>query len=330
MYLYRRDAGSTGSWGPYIAKNDDHDDDIWSQIDADVEPGEYRVIVKAFKTAQLGEFAVLGDCDGAGCPAAGACFSDQWDPLPDAATKLSASCAAELIDAFTARTTTSNTTTVAETAVCTIGAEGKKSVDQYRAYWDEVQGWDDFKSGEYDINLDVTTEKRGDYTEITVDSEPNDEDAIHFTYGKSGRLLALYQSNQSPDARAYCDESGTIDAPSDVCLDYMRAALPHADAEMTGMKTTTCDAAQAGSTSLPPLVDDPICEFTFKNSISDTTSVTVKYRTWSSDGGLLGAEVTLTSGSKTATYTLGTTFQDTTWFFTTKTGSTLAYTCAER
>lgn len=328
MYLYRRDAGSTGSWGPYVAKNDDHGDDIWSQIDVDVEPGEYRVIVKAFKSAQLGEFSVLGDCDGAGCPAPGACFSDEWDPLPDAADKLSASCAKELIAAFTTRSTASNTTTVAETAVCTIGAEGKKSVDQYRAYWDEVQGWDEFKDGELDINIEVTTTKRGDYTEVTVDTD-YDEDLIDFTYGKSGRLLALYQSNQSPDARAYCDESGTITAPDGTCLEYMRGALPHSAAEKTGTKTTTCDDASTDS-ALPPLVGDPVCEFTLANSISSSTNVSVTYRQWESETGLLGAEVKITSGSKSATYTLGTTYNDTTKIFTKQTGSAApSYDCYE-
>ncbi len=328
MYLYRRNAGSTGSWGPYVAKNDDHGDNIWSQIDADVEPGEYRVIVKAFKSAQLGAFSVLGDCTGAGCPAAGACFSDEWDPLPDAATKLSASCATELIAAFTTRSTASNSTTVAETAVCTIGAEGKKSVDQYRAYWDEVQGWDEFKNGEYDINIEVTTTTRGDYKEVTVDTD-YDEDLIDFTYGKSGRLLALYQSNQSPDARAYCDESGTIDAPSDTCLGYMRGALPHAAAEKTGTKTTNCDDASTDS-ALPPLVGDPVCEFTSANSISSSTNVSVTYRQWQSEAGLLGAEVKVTSGSKSATYTLGTTYNDTTQIFTKQTGSAApSYECYE-
>jgi hypothetical protein len=329
MYLYRRDLGSSGtygSFGSYILKNDDHDGEIWSQLDFDGTEGEYRVIVKAFKSAQTGAFSVDGSCDGAGCPAAGACFSDQFDPLPDASTMWSASCANDLLDGFTTRTASTSSVSVAESAVCTLDALGKQSVDLFRAYWDDVQGWDDFKSGEPDVELDVETTKRGAFTEVRVDA-PYDEDAITFTYGADGELLSLYQDNQSPDVRTFCDGNGTIAAPSETCIELMRDALRHSAAETTGTKTTTCATANNGA--LPPLVDAPICEFTGTNSLSDSASVTVEYRTWQSDGGLLGAHVKLTSGSKSMTYVLGTTFRDTTEVFATKTGSTMSLSCYE-
>jgi hypothetical protein len=329
MYLYRRDigaGGTYGSFGAYILKNDDHDGDIWSQLDFDGQEGEYRVIVKAFKAAQAGAFSVVGSCDGAGCPAAGACFSDEFDPLPDASTTWSASCANDLLDAFTTRTGSTNSVSIAETAVCTLDALGKRSVDLFRAYWDDLQGWDAFKDGELDISLDVETMKHGAFTEVRVDA-PYDEDAITFTYGADGQLLSLYQDNQSPDVRTYCDGTGTIAAPDETCMELMRAALRHTAAETAGTKTTTCATANDGS--LPPLVDAPICEFTSKYSLSDTASVTVDYRTWQSEGGLLGAQVKLTSGSKSMTYTLGTTYRDTTEVFATKAGSSISLSCYE-
>jgi hypothetical protein len=329
MYLYRRDLGSSGmygSFGSYILKNDDHEGEIWSQLDFDGEEGEYRVIVKAFKSAQAGPFSVAGSCDGAGCPAVGACFSDPFDPLPAESSMWNASCANDLLDGFTTRSTSANAVSVAETAVCTLDALGKRSVDLYRAYWDQVQGWEDFKDGEFDIQLEVETVKHGAFTEVHVDA-PYDEDAMTFTYGAAGELLSLYQSNQSPDARTFCDGTGTIAAPDQTCIELMRDALRHAGAETTGTKTTTCATAANGA--LPPLVDAPICEFTSKYSLADTASVTVDYRTWQSDGGLLGAEVKMTSGSTSMTYVLGTTFRDTTEVFATKAGSTMSLSCYE-
>jgi hypothetical protein len=68
MYLYRRDLGSTGSFGTYYLKNDDHDGHDDSQIDYDGEPGEYRVLIKAFRASQVGAFQVQGQCIGFGCP----------------------------------------------------------------------------------------------------------------------------------------------------------------------------------------------------------------------------------------------------------------------
>jgi hypothetical protein len=109
----------------------------------------------------------------------------------------------------------------------------------------------------------------------------------------------------------------------------MRSSLPHSAAEKTGTKTTNCDDAATDS-ALPPLVGDPVCEFTSANSISSATNVSVTYRQWESEAGLLGAEVKLTSGSKSATYTLGTTYNETTQIFTEQAGSAAPrYACRE-
>lgn len=69
-YLYHRQPGAT-SWGRYIAKNDDHEDNLWSLISADVSAGEFRLLVKPFKTQMRGEFTVWAQCEGAGCPGTG-------------------------------------------------------------------------------------------------------------------------------------------------------------------------------------------------------------------------------------------------------------------
>ncbi len=66
MYLYRRDPGEN-NWGQNIAKNDDHDGNLWSQIDIDVGAGEYRIKVKAYQLDMRGPFSVAASCMGDGC-----------------------------------------------------------------------------------------------------------------------------------------------------------------------------------------------------------------------------------------------------------------------
>jgi hypothetical protein len=325
MYLYRRDAGSTASFGSYIEKNDDAEtDSLYSQIDLEAGPGEYRIIVKPFKTAMRGEFEVNATCSGAGCPTAGTCVATQFGTLPTSRTMISEGCATGLVDAMTTKSTSQNTTTTAETSVCTLNGLSKQSADLFRAYWDEMGGWDAFKDGDM-VDLEVTTTKHGTATEVMVDTG-FDEDAITFVYGPGDTLLSLFQHNQSPDSQVFCAQSGTIAAPDASCMEYMDNALVHKSAEMTGSGTTTYDDANA---DLPPLVDSPVYEFTGRFSIASTTNVTYQYRTWESDAGLLGAIVTLSASGHTATYTVGTTFRDTTQIFASKVDGTFKMNCQE-
>lgn len=326
LYLYRRDVGSTGSYGPYIEKNDDAEDgEMYSRIDLEGTAGEYRIIVKAFKTAQRGPLSVLGTCTGAGCPGPSACVADMFGALPDATDQLSAACATNLLDAFTTRTTATNATSVAESEVCSLDGLGKQGVDLYRAYWQDVMGWDEFKSGEEDIALDVDTATSAAGTHVGVDA-PFDEDAMSLVFDEDGTLLLLYQSNQSADSRTFCEDTGTIAAPDTGCVVYMRGALPHAAAEQTGSGTTTCNDAR---NDLPPLTGDPVCEFTYRVGIADAANVAYAYRTWRSDEGYLGATVTLTASGHTGTYTLGTTWADTTKIFASNVDGTFAFDCLE-
>ena len=68
MYLYRR-TSPTANWGRYIKKNDDHEGNLFSQIDRQASAGLYRVKVKAYKLSIRGDFTLTADCSGAGCEA---------------------------------------------------------------------------------------------------------------------------------------------------------------------------------------------------------------------------------------------------------------------
>lgn len=66
MYLYRRDPG-TERWGRYVARNDDSEGSLGSRIAEELDAGEYRVLVKGYKSQIRGELTLLGQCAGAGC-----------------------------------------------------------------------------------------------------------------------------------------------------------------------------------------------------------------------------------------------------------------------
>jgi len=65
LYLFRRRPG--GSWGHYIAKNDDFEGESFSQITADLDEGVYRILVTAGDEDVRGKFNLKSRCEGPGC-----------------------------------------------------------------------------------------------------------------------------------------------------------------------------------------------------------------------------------------------------------------------
>jgi hypothetical protein len=64
LYLYRE---TDGSWGPYIARNDDYGTTTYSKLVRTLEPGSYRVLVKGYASTTMGKFKVTANCAGPGC-----------------------------------------------------------------------------------------------------------------------------------------------------------------------------------------------------------------------------------------------------------------------
>ncbi|HEY0255773.1 MAG TPA: hypothetical protein VGC41_29800 [Kofleriaceae bacterium] len=82
LYLYKKTA--TGTWGSYIARNDDAaKGNVLSKLTETLDAGDYRVLVKGYDATVKGAFGVQIDCSGAGCTtAAPACvFGDSQDDL---------------------------------------------------------------------------------------------------------------------------------------------------------------------------------------------------------------------------------------------------------
>jgi hypothetical protein len=87
LYLYKE--GAT-SWGPYIARNDDVGESLWSKITKNLGAGHYRVLVKGYAATTTGKFGVKVACTGAGCaapePEAACLLPDtfgEWRTSPD-------------------------------------------------------------------------------------------------------------------------------------------------------------------------------------------------------------------------------------------------------
>jgi hypothetical protein len=72
LYLYKQ--RTNGTWGAYIARNDDDGGSILSSITKDLDAGHYRVLVKGYAASTRGQFAVTVGCTGAGCQPANTCL----------------------------------------------------------------------------------------------------------------------------------------------------------------------------------------------------------------------------------------------------------------
>ena len=66
LYLYQWN-GET--WGRYQARNDDHHGSLLSQLSLSLDQGQFRVLVKGYSDAEVGDFELLSTCDGVGCSA---------------------------------------------------------------------------------------------------------------------------------------------------------------------------------------------------------------------------------------------------------------------
>lgn len=86
LYLYKQ--RSNGTWGSYIARNDDASrDTFWSALTRDLGAGSYRILVKGYSASDVGEFGLDTACEGAGCQPAinvGCVFGDTFRDARDA------------------------------------------------------------------------------------------------------------------------------------------------------------------------------------------------------------------------------------------------------
>jgi len=301
MYLYKR-TSSTSSWGAAIARNDDaNDHTAASQLVKSLGKGQYRVLVKAYKRIQRGDFSVTGACTGSGCPAPGATCGPAVALPVD--TDYGGSCGAKLgaiyeygsVDATQSITVTTDDR-------CTAPALQRLAVDYYKAYWDDIDP-DEFAS---DTELEVETQVLGGTgtnggTLVSV-TDGGDESSITFVFDHDDKLVALYQSNQSPDVHFYCREStaAKIDLPNvEDCVGALVNELPH----------NGDDESDVGLTAAPgnlPVglgtdVSGPMRRYSAQNGTAASTKLTVDGAQWDLfDGKAARIDVSATGKPKTS------------------------------
>lgn len=225
MYLYRR-SSPDASWGRYIEKNDDFGDNVASRIELRrAEPGEYRVIVKGFKTALRGPFGLEASCDGAGCPTADQCEAGVVEALPRAAG-FGESCTNRIMAVLGSPERSNTSTSVPYADQCAATGMTRRAFEGYVAWWQDVAGIDALgEPDELEFNIEVSTREAGHV--LNVDAG-GDEDGLTLVFDEAGELLVTFQHNQSPTVDYYCAAANeqTFEGPSPECFSDIMWGMP--------------------------------------------------------------------------------------------------------
>ena len=228
MYLYRRTSPSD-SWGRYIDKNDDDGSNISSRIKLEGGEGEYRVIVKGFKSALRGTFELHGECAGTGCVAStDTCNADEFESLPTS-TPWTANCATDLVGVLAGAPLSSSSGYVGLSDKCVLRGIERTAIDYYHEFWEGIAGFDDLfrYDPDEDVFLNFVTKKYADGTVVTVDAG-GDEDGLSMYFDGDDRLIAAYQHSQSPTVDFFCGASNAapIPGPDEQCFAEITRAIP--------------------------------------------------------------------------------------------------------
>ncbi len=301
MYLYTRE-DSNQSWGRYIAKNDDHQGNIWSQIEDNLDKGEYRVIVKAFKKAMTGSFTINGVCDGPGCPTAVDCDADKVAEIPGE-TDFDAACTAKVLAVLETPVTNSNSRTFTPFQdKCSFPANEILFGDHYASYWSDygygdlldTYGWTVDDKEDFEIYLSV--HQHGD-AGFTVHSDVGaDEDGLTFIYDADLNPLTAYWHNQSPIANVFCGEGGEEHKMHEDCLSQLMWLAEEVKAD-GNRESGTVETGLSINDADDLRVFAALEQFAADHNLGDGEEVT-----WSRNGGL---RLTLEAGSLSTDYVVG-------------------------
>ena len=295
MYMYRRDTPGA-AWGAYIQKNDDDRGKISSRIKLDAQAGEYRVVVKGFKSALRGSFNVDATCDGPGCAAPDtSCSADVYQPLPRT-SDITAACTNQLAEIMFSNEVSSNSGAVDITRKCDLGGIDQKAVDFYHEWWAGFTDFDEqFNYGDgIEIGFQTTHREKGIVVELDAGG---DEDGITFIFDKDENLLAMYQSNQSPTVEYYCPNGPAIATPSEDCFWGAVRSLQH-DAIETSEGEGVLSTLTGGGV-LDVAAQAAIETLGFDGAATATYVLQEYYSTYDNEA---AAAVTLTVGSESATF----------------------------
>jgi hypothetical protein len=206
MYLYQRAEGEH-NWGKYIARNDDHAGNAWSEITKSLEKGQFRIMLKGYKKSLRGNFNLKGACAGDGCKKAPAGCEDGMEPWPDS-TDPTASCVSRTFEVLTAKALTSASTYVTVEDRCSQHEVIRKAFDYYYRYWDGHGYLEDMFYDDEPIGFSIDFTSFGDKGCFVQLDTGGDETAMDMLFDGKGDLLVYYQHNQSPEVDWSCGVPG--------------------------------------------------------------------------------------------------------------------------
>jgi hypothetical protein len=308
MYLYGRAPGDD-SWGSNVDKNDDHEGQIWSQIDGIYGAGEYRIIVKAIKTTFTGDFGVLASCDGEGCPAAsgGSCSPDLPAELPST-TEFTEGCTSKFTDILLTPVAGQYATEIDYSKRCDAGGLIARSIDYYRGYWERHIDWEEMTNGEEPTMMVEVTE-HGEAGKVVAIDMDADEDLIEFVYDGFGELVMYFHHASYSEEGWFCGKAGeaAADAPADYsedCAGYAISSLEHeTGSEESGQGTTSLGSPAAG---LPEFLRYVPMRFADEVAFEhEDDPIEYSYEMWTSLDSDQAALLTLSAQGTTMTYLVG-------------------------
>jgi len=293
LYLYRRDAES-GSWGSYIYKNDDDHGKVTSRIAKKLGSGEYRVLVKAFKSSMRGTLSVNGTCEGGGCPGGSTPVCEE-DPTLPSSTDYGPACAQSMRNVLVAPTTGSQYFNVYPADKCQTGALGARAIAHYIEYMSDYYDFD----MDTDLNVEVT--KHGDAGTVVSVDQGGDEDTLEFVFDAQNELVMYYHHEQSPTAVWYCGGGASnVEEPSLDCVSHALGYLPHGK-EQAKSNSGTEPFSNLGGV-LPAFASKAIESYGSLTSAASNTPVSFDLSQWD-DTYATGASLTL-DGARPVTFDL--------------------------
>lgn len=327
MYLYKRDP-VTGSFGSFKFKNDDaNDDTVTSALDKALDAGQYRVVVKGFKSSIRGTFAMGATCDGPGC----ATSSCDVDTFAGSASFTSEPCGVLFSDALSGRQTADSGASVTLAERCALPEQASAAVEYYVAYFggeDEFEENFNFGDPDEPVAIEVEWQLYDNGTAYVQVDGGGDEAALDFLINADGQVIAHYLHNQSPDHTLYCDGGEEFLEDGECFFEYVDT-FPHStSAERTASQTVTGATAQ-GSLERPALV--AYQAYVAELGIADDKNVTVSSTVWDVGNESAAGRISVRQGNKKAFHYELVAHPNTQWQFTVKRGSAAnrEYDCKE-
>ena len=303
MYLYRRDPGAS-SWGRYVERNDDYDGNIWSRVSGTFEAGEYRVVVKAYKTALHGTFKLDGTCEGDGCPgnSSGNCPDIEAEVTT---TDVTQACVNTYASVLTSALLSESRYDIEYPQHCSLSGPERVAVEQYYAYWDGLVGWGDLVYEEDEVvSFEVAVQKLEKGSVVEVDFG-GDEMALYYVFDENDALVMYYHSEQSPMAYWICNDGGpAIEEPDIDCVSGAIHDMPH-DTEDETVSDGTATVSEARET-LSFLSAFALDAYQNSTGIADDAAVTYEAHDWTpSEYGSVALVRFEAAGQPVVTYGVG-------------------------